>query len=366
MSLPRNRYSDLKLWHYPEKVESFRAGRLTPPLCVRLKPTNRCQHACAWCCYSDGSRRPLDRGPDSHLQAYMHECMRERDEIPGDRLLALVADLGAFGVRAIIFSGGGEPLVHPQFPEAVRAAAAAGLQIGCITNGQALSGARALALAGCAAWVRISMDYATPAQFAASRRLSAEHHATLMANVGRFATEAPGVDLGVNFIVTRENAAHLAVAAAAVRDLGVRNVRFSPVWSASFQHYHEPIRHQVAAQIAQARELQTPRFTISSSYDLASPTKQPMRTFPRCYYAQTVPVIGADQAVYACHNTAYSLHGCIGGLAGRSFSAFWRDPDTAAWFHRFNPAHWCRHECANHHKAALCYDLATSLPDPFV
>ena len=30
---------------------------------------------------------------------------------------------------------------------------------------------------------------------------------------------------------------------------------------------------------------------------------------------QTVPVIGADQRVYACHNKAYDMTGCIGSIA---------------------------------------------------
>ena len=42
-----NRYSDLKIVHFPEKLRSFQEGRITAPIYVRVKPINVCNHACS-------------------------------------------------------------------------------------------------------------------------------------------------------------------------------------------------------------------------------------------------------------------------------------------------------------------------------
>ena len=66
--MKQNKYSDYKIFAFPEKVQSFREGNVTAPLYVRIKPINRYNHACHWCVYSDGTLRPKDR-PDKHLKS---------------------------------------------------------------------------------------------------------------------------------------------------------------------------------------------------------------------------------------------------------------------------------------------------------
>jgi hypothetical protein len=54
----QNKYSDYKIFSHPEKILSFKDDVLTPPIYVRIKPINKCNHACYWCVYSDGTLRP--------------------------------------------------------------------------------------------------------------------------------------------------------------------------------------------------------------------------------------------------------------------------------------------------------------------
>lgn len=361
-----NKYSNLKIFQFPSKIESFKAGVITAPLYVRLKPTNRCNHGCTFCGYSDGTKRPKDVAAD-HLQSHMHEAMVEKDQWPTAKGCEIIDDLATMGVKALTFSGGGEPLLHPDITLFLRRAIQRNLDVSVITNGQLLMGDRAEELRR-AKWVRVSIDYTTADEMVASRHVSANRFETVLNNLRSFSAQRNGCDLGINFIVTRYNSTYPALfrVATLLKHCGVDNIRFSPVYVENFQQYHEPIAASVDQQLKEIQSLCDDRFSVNSTYDLHSPSKSPVRPFTRCLYAQTVPVIGADLNVYGCHNVAYTQHGLIGSIKDRSFKDFWFSDEARRRLTELNPSHVCHHECANHAKVALFNELAEAHSDNFV
>ena len=363
--MKHNKYSDLKILAFPDKIAAFQEGRITAPIYVRIKPTNRCNHGCRFCCYSDGTKRPKDR-PEFHLQAHMHESMREQDVMPYPKAVELLDDLRDMGVKAVTFSGGGEPLLHPDIVNIMNTALRNGLDLSIITNGQLLSGERAQALAG-GKWVRVSIDYTTQKQMVDSRNVAERSFEHVLDNLQNFARIKSGVtDLGINFIVTQYNHEGLIPFARTLKECGVENIRFSPVYVSNFLEYHEPIADRVREQLLEIQTFCDARFSVNSTYSLDSPSKSPVRPFTRCLYAQTVPVVGADLNVYACHNTAYSEHGKIGSIRDRSFKELWFSEQAKSAFLSLNPSMVCFHECANHHKVELFNALADTNLDNFV
>lgn len=363
--MKHNRYSDLKIVGFPDKIESFRSGVITAPIYVRVKPTNRCNHGCRFCTYSDGTKRPKDSATD-HLQSAMHEDMNERDSIPISKLMETLDEFRRIGVKAVTFSGGGEPLFYPDIVEAMERTLANGLALSIITNGQLLNSERTGILRN-AAWVRVSIDYTTPGQMSASRHVGEQCFDGVIENLSKFASlKCEQCDLGVNFIVTRYNCNGLVPFAALLKSIGVQNVRFSPVYVDGFQEYHRPIADSVGEQLAEIQSMCDDWFSVNSTYDINSDSKKKERPFKRCLYMQTVPVIGADQNVYACHNQAYSRDGLIGSIKDQTFSDLWYSDAAKRVFESLDPSVSCRKECANHNKVALFNSLAASGSDPFV
>jgi len=361
----QNKYSYYKIFSYPEKILSFKDDVLTPPIYVRIKPINKCNHACYWCVYSDGTLRPKDR-VEKHLQAGMHKTMVEKDVMPTEKALELVTDLGLIGTKAVTFSGGGEPLLHKDIAQIMFRTIECGLDLSIITNGQLLSGERAVAL-GKAKWVRISMDYTSAKQMSESRNVPEASFDNILKNITTFSTTKESTcDLGINFIITRENHEGIVPFAKRLKDSGVGNIRFSPVYIEGFKTYHEPIAQRVREQLAECQDFCDDSFSINTTYDLTSPSKSPVRPFHRCLYAQAVCVVGADLNIYACHNTAYSKHGLVAGMQNRKFSDAWFSDEAKKWHKEFNPSKVCNHECANHNKVELYEKLTTDSYDSFV
>lgn len=363
--MKQNKYSDYKIFAFPEKVQSFREGNVTAPLYVRIKPINRCNHACHWCVYSDGTLRPKDR-PDKHLKAGMHETMKEQDIMPTEAAIGLIDDLADIGVKAVTFSGGGEPLLHKDIASIMRRTIDNKIALSIITNGQLLNNDRADIL-GHAKWVRVSMDYTSAQQMVNSRNVPERFFTGVLNNLESFSkNKQKSCDLGINFIITRDNYEGIVPFAKQLKDCGVENVRFSPVYVTNFKQYHEPIASRVIEQLAECQSFCDENFSINTTYDLDSPSKSAVRPFNRCLYAQTTCVVGADLNIYACHNTAYSKHGLIASIKDRKFSDSWFSEEVKEWHDKFRPCNVCHHECANHNKVALYEKLATDSYDAFV
>ena len=91
-------YTPFKIFHYQEKLDSLlrEINTTLPPLHIRIKPTNVCNHNCWYCAY---------RASDLQLGQDMNVC----DAIPEVKMLEIVDDIVGMGVQAVTFSGGGEP-----------------------------------------------------------------------------------------------------------------------------------------------------------------------------------------------------------------------------------------------------------------
>jgi MoaA/NifB/PqqE/SkfB family radical SAM enzyme len=384
--LRNNIYSDLKIVEFPAKLASFREGKITAPIYVRVKPINKCNHACRWCVYKADRRPDAVQSPNSKVQSAMevmasdmHLDMVEQDVMPRAKMIEVLDDFQTMGVKAVTYSGGGEPLLHANSVEFMEHTLKCGIDLSIITNGQLLSGDRAAALAY-AKWVRVSMDYTTGAQMARTRVVPERLFDQVLENLQTFARlKRPGCDLGVNFIVHRDNCGAsrdgevlcpsnkpLVAFAERLKDLGVENVRFSPMYVPGFVEYHAPIREWVEKQLKECQNFTGPTFSVNTTYDLHNPAHSPERGYTRCFFMQTVPVVGADQNVYACHNKAFDKKGLIGSIREQRFAELWFSEAARAVFETLNPQCDCRHQCANDSKNRHIMNLVNAARDNFV
>ena len=85
----KNPYSIHKVLNHLERIQNNR------PVCIQLDITNICNHNCINCC--------------SRTQLNYNTTNNEWDL---KDLSSLAKDLKKIGIKAIVFTGGGEPLCH--------------------------------------------------------------------------------------------------------------------------------------------------------------------------------------------------------------------------------------------------------------
>ena len=167
-------YSQSKIAFHQPKLESFMDGEITAPIYVRVKPTNICNHACYYCSYQ----------PD--YNCVVSETINLKDSIPKEKLLEILDDFKDIGVKAITYSGGGEPLIYNHIQECLEKTVKNKIELSIITNGQKLNRRNAEILSQ-AEWVRVSADYCNAETFQAIRKRPESWFYELRDNIKNFA-----------------------------------------------------------------------------------------------------------------------------------------------------------------------------------
>lgn len=353
-------YSTSKVFHFHSKLADILDGRLTPPIHIRLKPTNRCNHRCSYCCY---------RNED----LYLSERMKEADEIPPDKMKEITNDIITMGVRAVTFSGGGDPLCYPHFLDCADRLLEGGVRVAVLTNGSRLQGAVAERLGSGATWVRISLDAANADDYAQVRQVSPREFQKVCENIENFArTKREACELGINYIVTRENHSEVFAFLRLMKDLGVDHVKVSEA-VISVDHgdnvryvrsFQETVRGQIERGLS---HLADDRFRIIDR--VLDPGTGPadgnnlyQKAYSWCPFIQCLTVIAADLMVYTCQDKAYSSSGIVGSIRDRSFRELWSDPITRERLTALDPSRDCVHHCVQHQKNLAILDYLDADP----
>lgn len=333
------KYSILKIFHHPNKVNSMLKNRITSPLYVRIKIINRCCHQCFYCVYNPKFSK-------------IHPLSNRVDDIPIKKMMEILDNLKSMRVKAVTYTGGGEPLSYQYIEKVLEKTIKNKIRLSMITNGQLLEGRKAELLYN-ADWIRASLDYHDAKTFSKIRNIKPDYFYKLINNLSSFAkNKNPNCDFGVNCVVHHLNYKYLFEIAKLCKKIGVDNLRFAPLWKKNFLEYHKSFKNKAVQQIEKAKKLQDKNISIGSTYEryFEKNTGGEKREYPRCFYMEIVPVIAADQNVYTCHNNAYEPSGKIGSIKMQSFRKMWFSPKTTDFFKKFNPQETCTHECSNDEK----------------
>ncbi|MBF0560647.1 MAG: radical SAM protein [Alphaproteobacteria bacterium] len=332
-------YSTLKYLSFADHLQALRERRVVAPVHIRIKPINRCNHNCWYCAYRVDNLK-------------LGEDMQESDVLPPEKMFEIVGDVIAMGVKAVTFTGGGEPTLYKPLPEVVDRLAAGGVRVGMLTNGSNLQKAVAESFVRNGTWVRISMDAWDDESYVASRGARLGDFTKMLNNIRAFTASGTRCVLGVSYIVGKNNYMHLAEMAELLRDAGVDHVKFSGVVVSNDvegnNSYHAEIKERVAEQIERARLFQSERFTVLNHYHDLEDRFEKNYTF--CPFLQFLTIIGADQVVYTCQDKAFTSSGTLGSIRDISFKEFWFSDANRKRLYEFNPSIECHHHCVTHAK----------------
>lgn len=325
-------YSNLKIFGHLEEVQKVKNGERVAPIYIRIKPTNLCNQNCYYCHY---------KNPYLTLDQYA-----PADEIKREKMLEIVQDMKDIGVKAVTFSGGGEPLLYPYIEETMEAVLDAGIDLSIITNGTLLTGRKAELLSQ-AKWVRISLESGCAETYSKIRGVAGEAFADLCENIRGFAqNKSKDCELGINFVIGPGNYTEVYQAGKLMQSLGVNHIKYTALMSGNAEKMHEPFKNRVIEQIHQLMDENKTEFKIINLYESDFDTNAVFgRNYNFCGIKDYVTVIAANSKIYYCHDKAYLSQGEIGDILDRSFKEVWFSEETTRKFAQFNPQEVCRHHC---------------------
>jgi MoaA/NifB/PqqE/SkfB family radical SAM enzyme len=326
----------MKIFHYKNKIDSLSPNveRITSPIHIRIKPTNVCNHNCWYCAYRA-----------EHMQ--LGQDMAVRDMIPREKMMEVMDDIIEIGVKAVTFSGGGEPLLYPFLEDAVKKLIDNNISFAILTNGSRLDGEIAELSAHHGKWVRVSMDGWNDESYKKYRGCGDGEYKNIINNIVEFKKTNGDCLLGVSLIIDKDNAEHVYDQLKLFKSIGVDSVKVGAVIvsndSVESNTYHRPFFNETKEMLAQAKEtLEDDSFEIFDAYHELE--EKFYKDYSWCPYLQILSVIGADLNIYSCQDKAYNLkEGLVGSIKDQRFKDFWFSDKNQ--FFKIVPRRDCNHHC---------------------
>lgn len=304
-------YSQLKVAWHPDRIRDFRMHKRPQPLHVHFVISDLCNQDCSFCAYR------ISNGLSNELFAKGHLAgvgtNNPKRQIPTPKAMSLLEEFARAGVKAVQFTGGGEPTAHVDHLTIMRRAQTLGMETSLVTNGLRMIPMSDVTLKH--QWIRVSIDAGSADMYAAVRRVPKGHWAKVWSNIASLASLYKGT-LGIGYVVTPDNYLGIEDAARMAKASGVGNMRVGAVFSTSGLTYYCDRIQLITEHIQEVKaRVDSGGFELIDLFgrrlhdlEAGAPTE------PHCYYQYLTLYVGADLNLYRCCNTAYTTAGLIGNL----------------------------------------------------
>ena len=171
-----------KIGYYLDEVDNVLAKRHQAPITAEVDPSNYCNNRCSFCCF------------ESYLQ-------ENQVHLSYDLYLKFLREFRTLKGQSITFTGGGEPLMNPEFLRMAVAARDRGIEIGLVTNGTLLH-----TIAGqenLFRFIRVSLNAATPETY--YKVHGTDSFSNVIHNLSRLMDLKDRPDVGISFVVCPDN-----------------------------------------------------------------------------------------------------------------------------------------------------------------
>lgn len=297
-------FGQAKILNHPEKIEAWMTGAPESLITVEIDLTNRCNNQCPGCA-----------GGRSAGQA----------ELTKAEILTYLDELKMVHAKAVIFTGGGEPLLHDDALDILQYAAARGFDIGLITNGLALAtGPKSewiKDLVHLCTWIRVSLDADGPEMY---RQTHGVNRYYAVVGVVEKLVEAKRRDnatctLGLGFLTGADTISGMEGFLQNARTLGVDYAQFRPF------HGDKTDIRILFEDLKERYPFATASIQKYAHFGDANP-----RPYTECHGRHFTTVIGADAEMYVCCHLRGKSGYSLGNLRKRPFAEVWEKRHNVA------------------------------------
>lgn len=303
-----------------DRLAGWLAGARPAPVTVEWDLSNVCSLGCEWCHFahtheagpwaSSPRTRPVDYSPTGRLA---DEALVRRG----------LTEMACAGVRAVVWSGGGEPTLHPRFVDIAQHARSCGLQQGLYTLGGHVTDAMARDLGEALAWAVVSLDAADGATYAAEKRVPAARFLEACYGASRLAGRVATV--GVSFLLHANNWHRVDEMRRLGLGLGATYVTFRPTVDTSPADPAVALgdRHWISAAEATLRDLaREPHVELDVDRFLEY-RDWTGHGYAACHGITLLTMVTPDGRVWVCPNRRGMPGSELGDLRVDSFAAIW-------------------------------------------
>lgn len=310
-----------KVFAHLDRIHAWRSGEKPAPVTLEWDLSNRCDRGCQAChmAYTH-VRGPLTGAHDGPAGSTSTGDLADTDLV-----LRALSEVAAAGVQGIVWTGGGEPTLHPGFEPIVTEAARLGLSQGMYTHGGHIDRKRAELIRQHFSWVVISLDRADAESYRAYKGGGPKGFDKACAGI-RNLVAAPGAcTVGVSFLIDAETWQHTGAAVTLFRALGADYITFRPMIDFDQANPAQAIgdRTWITEAMPTLETLAALPGVVCDPPRFVEYRDWTGRSYSACYGVRMNATITPDGRVWLCVNKRGFPGAELGDLRRESFASLW-------------------------------------------
>lgn len=194
-----------KITFYMDEVENVLNKKHQPPICAEVDPSNYCNNRCSFCCFSQFINSNQEHLPLNLFEKFLNEFV-------------------TIGGKAITFTGGGEPLMNPDFLKMAGLACKKKVKLGLVTNGTLLHSIKGFE--NLFRFIRISLN--APNEDIYQQIQGTYFFTKVITNIKDIMKLKDRPDVGLSVVICDANREHIEETVDLGKKLGVDYVQVKP------------------------------------------------------------------------------------------------------------------------------------------
>lgn len=296
-----------KLIYHPEAVARWLKGENIYPLEIEISPSGACNHRCVFCAVDYIGYQP--------------------DFLDKEIILRDVSQMSKKGLKSVICSGEGEPLLNKNMPDIANGIKKCGVDVAMSTNGVLLTKERAEECLGAFTWIRFSVASMEEKSYERIQRGQAGDLDKVRINLAE-AVEIKRnrklkTTLGVQCLLLPDNLSQLPDMARQLREIGVDYLTVKPY----SQHLHSENMFQIDynAMLEMEQELKSYVTKDFSIYFRANAMKKMHheKCYRQCFGLPFMTHIDAKGNIWPCVAHIGMREFCYGNIYEQTFEQIW-------------------------------------------
>lgn len=296
-----------KLIYHPEAVARWLKGENIYPIEIEISPSGACNHRCVFCAVDYIGYQP----------AFLDK----------DTILRDIKQMSTRGLKSVICSGEGEPLLNKDMADIANGIKACGVDVAMSSNGVLFTKEKAEECLGAFTWIRFSISSMEKGSYEKIQRgkegdlkrvkENLEDAVRVKKNKGLNTT------LGVQCLLLPDNIGQLTDMAKELREIGVDYLTIKPY----SQHLHSENKFEIdyADMLDLDKELKqyaTEEFSIYFRANAMSKMHHE-KCYKQCYGLPFMTHIDAKGNVWPCVAHIGTKEFCFGNIYEQPFEEIW-------------------------------------------
>ncbi|MDE6364251.1 MAG: radical SAM protein [Lachnospiraceae bacterium] len=296
-----------KLIYHPDVVAKWLAGENIYPIEIEISPSGACNHRCVFCAVDYVGYQPsfLDK----------------------ETILRDIAQMSKKGLKSVICSGEGEPLLNKDMPDIANGIKKCGVDVAMSTNGVLFTKEKIEECLDAFTWIRFSIASMEEKSYEQIQQGKAGDLERVKANLSEAVRTKRDkklkTTLGVQCLLLPENMAQLPDIAKQLQEIGIDYLTVKPY----SQHLHSENTFQIDYNAMleleeELKEYETEKFSI---YFRANAMKKMhlKKCYIQCYGLPFMTHIDAKGNIWPCVAHIGTEAFCYGNIYEQTFEEIW-------------------------------------------